>query len=338
VVEKSDVQPVNVFDKVIGLLNKVGLFSRWMNSIGSVVIFAMVGLTFVDVVMRYVFSKPILAAFEITEVLLIIAVFLTIAHTQNEKGHITVDLISANMQKKSKLVLDFITNLLGTGMFAVIIWRTFVQTLDFYAQGSTHSSNLLWPSWPFSAVIVFGCTLMGLLLLRDLLKDISEALKSNLKWYQWLLMLGIPATLIVLSVLLIQPDLWQPNLSVVGFIGLLVFLVLLMAGIPIAFTLLITGFLFIAHIRGIEAALNTLGRGFYANTGEFIWATVPFFVLMGYFCLHSRIGEDLYAVPAYLNAGPAHTASLRVQDILRWVFIGGIILGAVLKALGISLL
>jgi hypothetical protein len=167
-------------------------------------------------------------------------------------------------------------------MFAVIMWRTFVQTLDFYAQGSTHSSNLLWPSWPFSAVIVFGCTLMGLLLLRDLLKDISEALKSNLKWYQWLLMLGIPATLIVLSVLLIQPDLWQPNLSVVGFIGLLVFLVLLMAGIPIAFSLLITGFLFIAHIRGIEAALNTLGRGFMLTRVNSFG--LPFrFVLMGYF-------------------------------------------------------
>ena len=50
------------------------------------------------------------------------------------------------------------------------------------------------------------------------------------------------------------------------------------------------------------------------------------------------IGEELYAVPAYLNAGPAHLASLRVQDILRWVLIGGIVLGAVLKILGISFL
>ena len=50
------------------------------------------------------------------------------------------------------------------------------------------------------------------------------------------------------------------------------------------------------------------------------------------------VGEDLYAVPAYLHAGPAHTASLRVQDVLRWVLIGGIVLGAVLKVLGISIL
>ncbi len=50
------------------------------------------------------------------------------------------------------------------------------------------------------------------------------------------------------------------------------------------------------------------------------------------------IGEELYAIPAYLNAGPAHTASLRVQDILRWVLIAAIVVGAILKILGVSLL
>lgn len=50
------------------------------------------------------------------------------------------------------------------------------------------------------------------------------------------------------------------------------------------------------------------------------------------------IGEELYAAPAYLNAGPAHFASLRVQDILRWVLIAGIGVGAILKFLGISIL
>jgi hypothetical protein len=49
------------------------------------------------------------------------------------------------------------------------------------------------------------------------------------------------------------------------------------------------------------------------------------------------IGEELYAAPTYLNAGSPHLASLRVQDILRWVLVVGIVAGAVLKFLGISL-
>lgn len=40
------------------------------------------------------------------------------------------------------------------------------------------------------------------------------------------------------------------------------------------------------------------------------------------------IGEELYAGGAYLGAGPIHAASLRMQDILRWLLIAIILIGA----------
>ncbi|HLA99376.1 MAG TPA: DUF6754 domain-containing protein [Anaerolineales bacterium] len=46
------------------------------------------------------------------------------------------------------------------------------------------------------------------------------------------------------------------------------------------------------------------------------------------------IGEELYAAGAYLKAGPMHLASLRAQDILRWILVLAIIIGAGLKFLG----
>ena len=50
------------------------------------------------------------------------------------------------------------------------------------------------------------------------------------------------------------------------------------------------------------------------------------------------IGEELFALPAYLQAGPVHQASLRIQDVLRWVVIGLIVLAALLSIVGITLL
>src|SRR4030042_2645514 len=47
------------------------------------------------------------------------------------------------------------------------------------------------------------------------------------------------------------------------------------------------------------------------------------------------LGEELYAAGAYLGAGPANLASLRMQDILRWVLVVAIILGAIIKLSGI---
>lgn len=47
------------------------------------------------------------------------------------------------------------------------------------------------------------------------------------------------------------------------------------------------------------------------------------------------IGEELFAAGAYLGAGVSHTASLTVQDILRWTIIVALLGGAFAKLAGI---
>ncbi len=47
------------------------------------------------------------------------------------------------------------------------------------------------------------------------------------------------------------------------------------------------------------------------------------------------LGEELYGAGAYLGAGSAHTASLYMEDIVRWVLVVAIVIGAILKLLGI---
>ena len=47
------------------------------------------------------------------------------------------------------------------------------------------------------------------------------------------------------------------------------------------------------------------------------------------------IGEELYAIPAYLTGQPAFLASLRVQDLLRLLIGAALTIGAVLGVLGI---
>jgi len=47
------------------------------------------------------------------------------------------------------------------------------------------------------------------------------------------------------------------------------------------------------------------------------------------------IGEEIYAAGAYVESGPLHTASLAVQDILRWLIIAVILVGALLTLAGV---
>lgn len=51
--------------------------------------------------------------------------------------------------------------------------------------------------------------------------------------------------------------------------------------------------------------------------------------------LEPLVGEELYAAGAYLQVNPYHLASVRAQDVMRWVLAGVIVAGALLKALGL---
>jgi len=48
------------------------------------------------------------------------------------------------------------------------------------------------------------------------------------------------------------------------------------------------------------------------------------------------IGEELYAGGAYVDAGPMHTASLRAQDVVRWLLVVVILAGILLNILGLD--
>ena len=47
------------------------------------------------------------------------------------------------------------------------------------------------------------------------------------------------------------------------------------------------------------------------------------------------IGEETYASGAYLGVGRMHVASLHAQDILRWILAGSIVIGSILKLVGV---
>ena len=103
---------MNWLNNAARTLDKVGIFSSWCNTAGVTALFLMICITFIDVFLRYVFDKPIKGAYDLTAVMLVLVVFLGVAHTYNEKGHVSVDVISGRLSPKPKLVMATIINLL----------------------------------------------------------------------------------------------------------------------------------------------------------------------------------------------------------------------------------
>ncbi len=91
---------------------------------------------------------------------------------------------------------------------------------------------------------------------------------------------------------------------------------------------------FMGHF-GVEAGLlaaaaereNALAVGSSDDlTAQAVWfASAP----------ETLIGEELFAASAYIGGSPSQTASLTVQDVLRWIIIAALVGGAALKLLGL---
>jgi len=285
---------MDILNRIIRVLDKVGMFSRWTNVIGVAGFFTMICLTFVDVIMRYVFNSPMRYVTELVEVMMITAVFLGITHTQNEKAHVSIDLFSPRLKPRGRAIQESIVLLVGMGIFAVVIWQNIAEIFFVLANNVPHTQSLRVNKAPFLAIIVFGSTTLWLLLLRDLLRNMVEATKLGMRWLHWSMIAGISILFLVLSILWMQPTLWQMSLFTTGLIGIIFCLVLMLTSLPVAFVLILTGLLFVGHIRGSATAFDMIGADIYRTAGTYSWSALPFFVLMGFFTLVSQFGADLY--------------------------------------------
>lgn len=92
-----------------------------------------------------------------------------------------------------------------------------------------------------------------------------------------------------------------------GITGLLIGLtvtVLLMIGVPVAFTLAMTAVGFLVATRGM-LGVSSIAENFFAGLSEFTLLSIPMFIVMGAAVAASPAGKDLYeALDRWLNRVP----------------------------------
>jgi tripartite ATP-independent transporter DctM subunit len=82
---------------------------------------------------------------------------------------------------------------------------------------------------------------------------------------------------------------------VCGIIGTLLVFFLLSLGMPIAFSMMLVGFLGIAWLSSVGAALPVLARTVYETCAYYPYTVIPLFVVMGGFAGSSGMTRKLYA-------------------------------------------
>ena len=84
----------------------------------------------------------------------------------------------------------------------------------------------------------------------------------------------------------------DPNL--VGIIGIAILLVLLLTKMPVAFVMLLVGFLGSAYMTGLKGALWSMGGIAFSTITNYAYAIIPMFILMGYLASAAGLVSSLF--------------------------------------------
>jgi len=110
---------------------------------------------FLGVLLRNLFSFSIPDAFDFGRLLLGILIFWGIAATSYRGGHITVDLVWANVSPKYQRMIDVFATLVLLFVVSVQTWTLFDKVRGTYNDNVT-TFDLHMPTWPFFAVAWAG--------------------------------------------------------------------------------------------------------------------------------------------------------------------------------------
>jgi tripartite ATP-independent transporter DctM subunit len=82
----------------------------------------------------------------------------------------------------------------------------------------------------------------------------------------------------------------------IGLIGIVILAVMLIIGLDVGFSMLVTGFIGFALIGGWGAALGNMAILPFDTLNNYFFAVLPLFLLMGSFCSEGQIGRDAYGM------------------------------------------
>lgn len=277
---------------VVGMSPYVRLISL-MNGAGVVWFFALTFLICADIAARELFDSPIRGVAEMVSLSLVASVFLQLAFAIHQQRLTRAEFLFSRMQEKdAKLVSDWsgIISLVGLAMALAIAIGIWPDALRAYTTGEFAGVEGLFSIqvWPIKLIIFAGSVVAAIECGRHAVQSFRAEGASDQRGFSLL----APALIFIVTVLL-----WTSNAEprIVGGVMIALVLALIAFGMPIAFSLLLTGFLGLAILRqDLEVAAKTMALAADGTISEYVFAAVPLFVLMGLFVNVSDIGRDAF--------------------------------------------
>lgn len=143
-----------------------GLVLFGLNSLGTLMIAAMMALIVADVVGRSFFSAPLNGVAEIAAKMIVAIVFLQLPAAIHANRMTRADMFIDRLKARSPRAAEALEGsfaLVSVFVFAIIFTATWPQFLDAWAQNEFFGVQGVWtlPTWPIRLSILIGCAGAG---------------------------------------------------------------------------------------------------------------------------------------------------------------------------------
>ena len=160
------------------LAKGVSLMNSALKYVCVSLLFFMMALGTVDVIGRYLFNKPILGTLEVFEILLPAIVLLGLGYTQENRGHVTMELLVLQLSPRTKTILDIVANGCALFISVLILWRGWILTTMYWRMGRTIPTIDV-PMFLPQLFVPLGALVLSLVLLVQMLEYIIQLKKGN---------------------------------------------------------------------------------------------------------------------------------------------------------------
>ncbi len=145
-------------------------------SAGMIWVLAMMALTVVDVIGRYVFSRPVPGSIELSEFMLALFGMLGMGYTERMNANVRVVILEKVLSPRLISFLKVSVYLLSAGVIACVAYQGVATAIEEYHY-KTASDNLGIPVYPFYFLLSLSSGILVLVLLDKVKREFLQLFK-----------------------------------------------------------------------------------------------------------------------------------------------------------------
>lgn len=150
---------------------------RYVDRVTWVVLFALMCMITGEVLLRKILNSSILGYLELTELMMVLIVFCSLAFCEANDGHIKIDLVMSKLSPRAQAIFNLITQSICFVLFIFMSLALFRYAYVMKESGEV-TVDLAIPVYPFVYSAAVGCGLLALVLLFKSIVAASEVPKS----------------------------------------------------------------------------------------------------------------------------------------------------------------